>query len=387
MPTTPVRPTNLQLPFANAGLKNTIPVATAAGALASYTEGFPAVTMQPVASGGLPPYGKDFNGLLFDITSHTLWLNAGGQYRFDAALSTAMGGYPKGMVLQNDDGTASYISAIDNNTTDFNSTPAAIGVSWLAYSGKAYANTTVNTTGGVTVLTATQAGADQITVAGVLVSNVTITLPATTRGEWLIVNATSGNYTVSAITAGGTGVQVTQGGADKVYSDGTNTAYSSASAITQAANDNSNRHATTAYADRAVAQIGGYYQDTGVVVNAYELTQIPALLTPYPNGLSLRFRTTRANTGPTTLNAGSQGAVPMTREDGTPVEAGDISVGSITAVTYDSVVGGFLINEIVPSQLGDIAPLDMGDGLRSNGAGKVEVTQGNNALYMLGYLM
>jgi len=128
------RPTNLLIPFAVAGAKNAISV-TPASPNASYADGFPPVTMMPLSAGGVPPEGQDFNGIFYDITSHTLWVNAGGQYQFDSALSTAIGGYPIGMVLQNNAGTASYVSAVNNNTTDFNSTPSSIGVSWIPWAG------------------------------------------------------------------------------------------------------------------------------------------------------------------------------------------------------------------------------------------------------------
>lgn len=128
------RPTNLTKTFASSGNKNVIPVSPAAPN-ASYTEGFPPVNMIPLSAGGIPVDGLDFNGIFFDITSHTIWVNSGGQYQFDAALSTAIGGYPAGMVLQNNAGTASYVSAVNNNTTDFNTTPASIGTLWMPYAG------------------------------------------------------------------------------------------------------------------------------------------------------------------------------------------------------------------------------------------------------------
>lgn len=135
--TTPTRPTNISLPFAYGGVKNTIPTASTGTGKASLQDGFPPVTMLPISGGGIPPEGKDFNGILYDITTHTLWVNAGGQYLFDSALSTAIGGYPKGMVLQSNDGLSSYVSAIDNNTTNFNTSPASIGVSWMPWAGAA----------------------------------------------------------------------------------------------------------------------------------------------------------------------------------------------------------------------------------------------------------
>lgn len=133
---TPSRPSNIQIPFAATGAKNAIPVAPASP-LASFTDGFPPVNMQPIVAGGVPPQGKDFNGILYDITTHTLWVNAGGQYLFDAALSTAMGGYPVGMVLQNNALSGSYVCASANNTTDFNSTPGSIGTLWMPWAGDA----------------------------------------------------------------------------------------------------------------------------------------------------------------------------------------------------------------------------------------------------------
>ena len=134
MPTPVSRPTNYAVPFANGGLKNTIPTAATGTGKASFTEGFPAVTMQPLTAGGIPPEGKDFNGILYDVTSHTIWVNAGGQYQFDATLAAAIGGYPAGMVLQSNDGLKSYVSAVNNNSTDFNSTPSSItdfGARWI----------------------------------------------------------------------------------------------------------------------------------------------------------------------------------------------------------------------------------------------------------------
>lgn len=134
------RPVNLQKPFADSGAKNTIPVASQIGIVngaASYTDGFPPLTMTPIAAGGIPPAGQDFNGILNALSAHTTFQNAGGKYRFDSALSTAIGGYPAGFVLQDDAGVNEYVNILAGNTTNFNSTPASIGVSWIPYSGQA----------------------------------------------------------------------------------------------------------------------------------------------------------------------------------------------------------------------------------------------------------
>lgn len=252
MPTPIVRPSNYPVPFATSGVKNVIPTAATGTGKASFTEGFPTVTMMPITAGGIPPEGKDFNGILYDISSHTVFLNAGGQYRFDAALSIAIGGYPVGMVLQNNAGTASYVSAVANNTTDFNTTPASIGTLWSPYAGTASSNVTITTTGGTTTLTGIQAASKIITVIGALTSNAILAFPAA-LGEWTIINATTGAFSVTAIATGGAGVPIFQGGVDTVICDGTNVRYKTSSALTRTLGDSTKAIATTEFVTVAVS--------------------------------------------------------------------------------------------------------------------------------------
>lgn len=136
---TPItKPTTIVEPFAINGPKNTIPVApNATPGSASLDQGFPSSTMVPVYQGGVPPSGLDFNGILNWITQHTVWVNAGGMYTFDASLVTAAGGYKKGAVVMSDDLASTYVSTVDNNTTNFNTSPGSIGQQWLAIGGAA----------------------------------------------------------------------------------------------------------------------------------------------------------------------------------------------------------------------------------------------------------
>ncbi|MCU4576149.1 hypothetical protein KTJ34_01815 [Acinetobacter courvalinii] len=121
------------VPFAQSGLKNTIPVSPVAGSgAASMTSGFPAVTMQPIAAGGIPPSGQDFNGIFNQLSQHQVWVNAGGLYKFDQAFCTAIGGYSKGAVIQLDDGLSSYISTVNGNTNNPNNELTG----WSPYGGK-----------------------------------------------------------------------------------------------------------------------------------------------------------------------------------------------------------------------------------------------------------
>src|SRR5471030_2501257 len=122
-------PAKIPLPFANAGTKNTIPtasqIAITPGA-ASLTDGFPPLTRTPIAAGGVPPFGADMNGILFEISANTQWENAGGFYPYDAAFSTAIGGYRKGAVLARADLRGFWLSLVDNNATN----PDTGGAGW-----------------------------------------------------------------------------------------------------------------------------------------------------------------------------------------------------------------------------------------------------------------
>ena len=80
--------------------------------------------------------------------------------------------------------------------------------------------TTVSTTGGSTTLTATQYATPTILVTGVLASNATLVVP--NNGRWSVVNNTTGLFTVTVKTSGGTGSLVSQGYASHLIANGTN---------------------------------------------------------------------------------------------------------------------------------------------------------------------
>src|SRR5690349_11513905 len=91
----PSAPPVITIPFANAGAKNTIPTPSQIGVndgAASWTDGFPPRTMLPIPP-GIPPDGKDINGVLNAVSAHAVWAQAGGRYYWDSAVAEA-GGYP-----------------------------------------------------------------------------------------------------------------------------------------------------------------------------------------------------------------------------------------------------------------------------------------------------
>jgi hypothetical protein len=141
-------PTKFPIPFGNSaggGFIRPIPVASQIGVnpgFASLTDGFVPLNFVPVAAGGIPPFGQDFNGILNLITKWSQWQAAGGAATYDAAFAAAIGGYPAKSVLASSLVFGNFwMSLADNNTTDPDSSGAAnwvsppgmLGTGWLGY--------------------------------------------------------------------------------------------------------------------------------------------------------------------------------------------------------------------------------------------------------------
>ena len=149
------QPKLLSKPWATDGLKNDIPTVRGTGLAqeaATYTEGFPSITMTPISVGGKPPSGKDMNGILYEVSAHIVYTNKGQRYCFDQTFCTSIGGYPKGAVLMNDAGTAEYISLIDRNTANFNLPTVNISGKWAIYAGEGAIPAATTTGRGLTQL-------------------------------------------------------------------------------------------------------------------------------------------------------------------------------------------------------------------------------------------
>jgi hypothetical protein len=100
----------------------TVPVASQIGiqdGAASFNDGFVPDNFTPVAAGGVPPFGQDFNGALNVITTWDQWYQAGGAIGFDATFAAAIGGYPAGAVLNSNVlPGAQWYSFVDGNLTN-----------------------------------------------------------------------------------------------------------------------------------------------------------------------------------------------------------------------------------------------------------------------------
>lgn len=103
-----------------------IPETTADPTAASLVGGFPPDTFTAIGAGGSPPDGRDFNGLLLQITQWNQWQQAGAPVGYDSTFSTSIGGYPKGAVLSSATFGQFWLSTIDDNATD----PDSGGAGW-----------------------------------------------------------------------------------------------------------------------------------------------------------------------------------------------------------------------------------------------------------------
>lgn len=125
-------PSKIQIPFANATTyKYTIPVASQIGTdvrKASYVDGFPPLTMEPISSGGVAPYGQDFNGVLNQLSAGLRWEQSNTPFKFDNEFCTSIGGYPLGAKLLSADNTHYWINQVADNTAN----PDTAGTNWVS---------------------------------------------------------------------------------------------------------------------------------------------------------------------------------------------------------------------------------------------------------------
>ena len=212
-------PSKIPLPFAYAagsGFVNPIPTPAQSGGKASLHDGFPPVNFTPIGSGGIPPWGSDMNGILNEITAIQQWQEAGGFFPYDPTFSAIISGYPKGAILQSSTQAGLWVSTAENNSTDPDSGSSANWLS-LAFEGMQ----AIPLSGSSVSLTYLQSAYPIINLTGALTQNCNVLIPAQI-GEWIIVNNTTGAFTVQVKTPSGTGINVAQNASTYSYGDGTN---------------------------------------------------------------------------------------------------------------------------------------------------------------------
>lgn len=128
-------PGKIVLAFAADGSKNSIPVPSqipVTPGAASWTDGFPPLTMVDPTEGGVGPSGLDFNGIYNAISALSLWYNAGAGFPFDSTFAGNVGGYPIGARVLRASGGGYWTSTIDNNSNN----PDTGGAGWMLEGGR-----------------------------------------------------------------------------------------------------------------------------------------------------------------------------------------------------------------------------------------------------------
>lgn len=216
------QPKLIPTPFADNGARQNIPNDSQIGITAgraSYTDGFPPLTRTPLAAGGVPPFGTDFNGVLNDITAALRWSQSGAGYPFNAAFNTAISGYPKGAKIPNSTLDGYWLNTVDGNSTNPEAAGAAI-TGWVPTGN--YGITTISGLSGSSVTLSTlQASKDRIVLTGTLSSNINLTVPAWVK-TWTFVNNCTGSFLVTVKTPAGLGVPLSAGQSATLVGDGTN---------------------------------------------------------------------------------------------------------------------------------------------------------------------
>lgn len=307
-------PAKLVLPFANAGAKNTIPTASQIGIVAgaaSLVDGFPPLTRTPLAAGGVPPSGLDMNGILYELSAVIRWANAGGGYPYDAsfATDTNIQGYPKGSRVLRSDGSGYWFNTTDGNTTDPEGA-GAIAAGWVPDFTTGAAAVTM-TSANVT-LTAAQYGKPIIVITGLLTANLNLIFPSIV-GEWIVINSTTGPYTITCKTAAGTGVVVNS--VQALAGDATN--------IYSAVND-------------AISSMGELIASAGGTADALTVALSPAWRA-WQNGVPFFVRAASANATTTpTVAVGALAAKTLVKGSNAALVAGDVAgAGHWLLMQYD----------------------------------------------------
>lgn len=210
-------PKKISVPFANTGEKQNVPDASQIGidgGRASYTDGFPPLTRTPISAGGIPPYGTDFNGVLFDLSSSARWTAAGGAYSYDSTFSTSVGGYPKSSILLNDSKDGLWLNTAENNIKS----PESSNSGWVPFGSYGITYITATSTANI-VLTPAQASKKIITLYGNVGSPVTIIFP-TWVGEWTIINRSQSSYFICKTASGSFSATIWFGATAEVVGNG-----------------------------------------------------------------------------------------------------------------------------------------------------------------------
>lgn len=108
-------------PFGGFGSDNITPIKTVTGTDVNFPDGFPSAYGAPTDTDGKFVTRKEMNAIGNLASNDLFYHKCGGLNTFDAAFCAAVGGYPRGAILEYVAGTQIYnvMSLVDNNKVDF----------------------------------------------------------------------------------------------------------------------------------------------------------------------------------------------------------------------------------------------------------------------------
>lgn len=197
-------------PFAATGDKETLATADQPDGKVSLQAGFTPDYELPNDNANYRPVGRaEMNGIISEITEAL----GDVQLHGFATWQAIDGGWPKGAFALV--GEVVYRSEIDNNTSN----PQPDGPDWTPVFNHGVAVIAGLSNANVTLTTA-QHSKPIIVLSGALTGDVQIIFP-TTKKEWLVVNNSTGIYSVTCKTSAGGGVVIPSGNSGSVFGDGT----------------------------------------------------------------------------------------------------------------------------------------------------------------------
>jgi len=318
-------PPKFPIPFANGagvGFIRPIPVPSQSGitpGAASLTDGFPPLNLTPLGVGGVPPFGQDMNGLMNQVTAWVRWANAGGPVAFDAAFSGSVGGYPKGAIVSSAVTAGLFFYSLnDNNATN----PDAAGAGWVSFSLVGGPPNYFVDSGTVNALVITPAPQVAAYVDGMAfrvypshINTGAATLAVDGLAAISIVNP-DGSALIGGEIAVGAVMELTHVGSAFQW---TNAPWTP----TRGVGDNSNKLASTAYADRVGALVLTALDTYAGAIFGLRLSNTPSFLTTQ---VTVSAGSCRDSTNSLAIN----NTAPMSKDLTAPWAAGTGAGGKLT---------------------------------------------------------
>lgn len=219
---------SMPCPFGGFGNTNITEIEKTSGNNVNFVDGFPSVYGAPSSNNGKFVTRKEMNAIGNLASRDLFYHKCGGLNTFDPQFCAAIGGYPKGAVLQYAVANQIFevMSLVENNTIDFTNSNSGVsgitngsvdGINWV------YCNKEIPTTGKVLLSSGSTPLGDQVATIldiveiparGYIVANVDLEYGDPTLGDPPEYNCAGGSSTSNKFLSGGIFVKKASNGSD-----------------------------------------------------------------------------------------------------------------------------------------------------------------------------